>query len=251
MLDADSSVFVQNSKMRFKLTLTANQQDLHMYIRAIIHYADGTPVTMITSKEAFEAKCGEDRKVTFSLDTQYIVPGKYTLSLILYEVNQFGTFRNCDGVKDAYCFEIKAGEDFAHKMEWSHRYWGHVALGEIKSKPNKDSYSCASAVSGNCTGNLYRLRPAGGKDPGRTIKQGKNHSQIYAFQHRRCHPDFQDIAFHEYESIFENEVLGKLRDFHEEYGLKATLYVLGNWIPMIWRIFRMPTRRNLRTTQTG
>lgn len=132
VLDADSSVFAQNSKMRFKLTLTANQQDLHMYIRAIIHYADGTPVTMITSKEAFEAKCGEDREVTFSLNTQYIVPGKYTLSLILYEVNQFGTFRNCDGVKDAYCFEIKAGEDFAHKMEWSHRYWGHVALGEIK-----------------------------------------------------------------------------------------------------------------------
>ena len=132
VLDADSSVFAQNSKIRFKLTLTANQQDLHMYIRAIIHYADGTPVTMITSKEAFEAKCGEDREVTFSLNTQYIVPGKYTLSLILYEVNQFGTFRNCDGVKDAYCFEIKAGEDFAHKMEWSHRYWGHVALGEIQ-----------------------------------------------------------------------------------------------------------------------
>ena len=39
---------------------------------------------------------------------------------------------------------------------------------------------------------------------------------------------FQDIAFHEYESVFENEVLvGKLRDFHEEYGLKATLYVFG------------------------
>lgn len=132
VLDADSSVFAQNSKMRFKLTFTANQQDLHMYIRAIIHYADGTPVTMITSKETFEAKCGEDREITFSLNTQYIVPGKYTLSLILYEVNQFGTFRNCDGVKDAYCFEIKAGEDFAHKMEWSHRYWGHVALGEIQ-----------------------------------------------------------------------------------------------------------------------
>lgn len=132
VLDADSSVFAQNSKMRFKLTLTANQQDLKMYIRAIIHYADGTPVTMITSKEAFEARCGEDKEVTFSLNTQYIVPGKYTLSFILYEVNQFGTFRNCDGVKDAYCFEIKAGENFAHKMEWSHRYWGHVALGDIQ-----------------------------------------------------------------------------------------------------------------------
>lgn len=38
---------------------------------------------------------------------------------------------------------------------------------------------------------------------------------------------FQDISFHGYESIFENEVLGKLKDFHEEYGLKATLYVFA------------------------
>lgn len=36
---------------------------------------------------------------------------------------------------------------------------------------------------------------------------------------------FQDIAFHDYESIFDNEVLGKLRDFHEKYGLKVSLYV--------------------------
>ena len=38
---------------------------------------------------------------------------------------------------------------------------------------------------------------------------------------------FQDISFHGYESIFENEVLGRLRNLHEEYGLKVTLYVFG------------------------
>ena len=38
---------------------------------------------------------------------------------------------------------------------------------------------------------------------------------------------FQDIAFHEYESIFENAVLGKLKEFHDTYGLKVTLYVFG------------------------
>ena len=134
VVGADSSVFPIDSKMHFKLTLTTERQDLKMYIRAIIHYADGTPVTMITTKEAFEAKCMEDTEVQFTIDTMHIVPGKYTLSLILYEVNQFGTFRNCDGVKDAYCFEIKADENFAHRMEWSHRYWGHVSLGEIELK---------------------------------------------------------------------------------------------------------------------
>ena len=34
-----------------------------------------------------------------------------------------------------------------------------------------------------------------------------------------------DDATQVFESIFENEVLGKLRDLHEEYGLKVTLYV--------------------------
>lgn len=38
---------------------------------------------------------------------------------------------------------------------------------------------------------------------------------------------FQDISFHGYESIFENEVLGDLLNLHKKYGLKVTLYVFG------------------------
>ena len=38
---------------------------------------------------------------------------------------------------------------------------------------------------------------------------------------------FQDINFHGYDSIFENEVLNCLQNLHDEYGLKVTLYVFG------------------------
>lgn len=38
---------------------------------------------------------------------------------------------------------------------------------------------------------------------------------------------FQDIWWHEYDSIFENETLGTLQALHEEYDLKVTLYVFG------------------------
>ena len=131
VLDAQSSVFAMNSKMRFRLRLKANQENLKLYMRVIIHYADGTPVTMITTDEPVEADKEEDKNIVFSIDSTYIVPGKYTMSIIIYEVNQFGTYRNCDGIKDVYCFEIKADDAYAHRMEWSHRYWGHVALGKI------------------------------------------------------------------------------------------------------------------------
>ncbi len=132
VLNQQSSIFEINAKPRFRLRYETEQADLHMYIRAIIRYADGTPVTMITTPEAFVSHKGQEESVSFEINCENIVPGKYTMSIILYEVNQFGTFRNCDGVKDAYCFEIKAPKEYAHKMEWSHRYWGHVALGEIK-----------------------------------------------------------------------------------------------------------------------
>lgn len=131
VLDAKSSVFNRDSIMRFRLSFTTELDNPKLYLRAILHYADGTPVTMVTTKEPFLAKKDEEQSIVFRLDSKYIVPGKYTLSLILYEVNQFGTYRNCDGVKDAFCFEIKAEEDYAHRMEWSHRYWGHVSLGDI------------------------------------------------------------------------------------------------------------------------
>lgn len=131
LLHKKDSILEMHEKVNFRLKYETEQEDLNMYIRIVLRYADGTPVTMITTKEPFKSHAGQDNEVTFALDTAHIVPGKYTMSIILYEVNQFGTYRNCDGVTDAYCFEIQAQEDYAHKMDWSHRYWGHVSLGEI------------------------------------------------------------------------------------------------------------------------
>lgn len=132
VLSHNTSVFDMNDKVQFRLRYRVEKGDMQMYIRAIIHYADGTSVTMVTTEKPFSAKCGQEEEVTFEMDLSHIVPGKYTLSLILYEVNQFGTYRNCDGVKDAYCFEIQAAKEYAHKMEWSHKYWGHVTLEPLK-----------------------------------------------------------------------------------------------------------------------
>lgn len=132
VLHKEDSVFDVNEKIRFRLKYTTQQDGINMYIRVILRYADGTPFTMITTNEPIVSRVDSEENVILELDTMYIVPGKYTISIILYEVNQFGTFRNCDGVKDAYIFEIKAKEEYAHKMEWSHRYWGHVSLGELK-----------------------------------------------------------------------------------------------------------------------
>ena len=132
VLNKENSTFAMNDKIRFKLTYATEIADMNMYMRIIIRYADGSPVTMVTTDEVVKSLGREEETFVFELDTEHIVPGKYTLSLVMYEVNQFGTYRNCDGIKEAFCFEIQAEEDYIHRMEWSHRYWGHVDLGKIK-----------------------------------------------------------------------------------------------------------------------
>ena len=53
------------------------------------------------------------------------MPGGYTCSLVLYEVNPYGGTVNLDGLKDVYCFEIAAKPGFNNQMPWQARYWGN------------------------------------------------------------------------------------------------------------------------------
>lgn len=132
LLNREDSVLNINDVMRFKLSYETEYDDLDLYIRITIRYADSSPVTMMTTTVPFKSEGNKEQSVTFDMDVSHMVPGKYTMSIILYEINQFGTYRNCDGVKDAYCFEIRESEEYALNMDWSHRYWGHVMLQDLQ-----------------------------------------------------------------------------------------------------------------------
>lgn len=132
VLNKETSTFFRNDKIQFRIMYDTEIADMDMYMRIIIRYADGTPVTMMNTDKIVKSRGEKEEAFTFEMDLTHIVPGKYTLSMILYEVNQFGTYRNCDGIKEAFCFEVQAEEGYLHRMEWSHRYWGHVDLENIK-----------------------------------------------------------------------------------------------------------------------
>ncbi|MCH5275273.1 MAG: ATP-binding cassette domain-containing protein [Lachnospiraceae bacterium] len=131
-LDYEKSYFADSSRIRFRLRYEGYRDAQNLCLRVIVNYADGSPVTMVTSPKELQMKNGEQTEVVFALNLDKVVSGKYTLSLVLYEVNQYGTRYNCDGIKDVFCFEIRRKEDTSYNMEWSHRYWGHVALPPIE-----------------------------------------------------------------------------------------------------------------------
>ena len=124
--DYENAGFPVGSTLQGTLSLKADRDFDKLYVRAIIKTMEGTPVTMSTARQSFSAGKGEEISAKLGIDISKLVPGRYALSFVVYEVNQYGGNSNLDGLKDVYYFEIVPVEGFNNNMEWARQYWGNV-----------------------------------------------------------------------------------------------------------------------------
>ena len=122
----ENAGFPVGSTLHGTLALKADMDFEKLYVRAIIKTMEGTPVTMSTARQSFSAKKDEKIDAKLGIDISKLVPGRYALSFVVYEVNQYGGNSNLDGLKDVYYFEIVPVEGFNNNMEWARQYWGNV-----------------------------------------------------------------------------------------------------------------------------
>lgn len=122
----EKAVFSYGSKIEGTLLISSGKNVSLAYLRVIIKHSDGTPVTMSTNSIPFELKGDEKNELEFKTDISMLAPGRYNLSFVLYEVNEFGTDSTLDGVHSAYVFEVERIEDIVNNMEWKNKYWGYV-----------------------------------------------------------------------------------------------------------------------------
>ena len=122
----ESSYIPVGTKMRTKLTMVSEKSYPQCYVRIIIKTTEGVPVTMLTCNAPFSVSENSNTVLDVLIDTSMIVPGRYTLSPVIYEVNEYGGYNNLDGLKGIYCFEICTVPNFNHNMPWTTRYWGNV-----------------------------------------------------------------------------------------------------------------------------
>ena len=122
----ENAGFPVGSTLHGTLSLKADMDFEKLYVRTIIKTMEGTPVTMSTSRQSFSAQKDGKIAVKLGIDISKLVPGRYALSFVVYEVNQYGGNSNLDGLKDVYYFEVVPVEGFNNNMEWARQYWGNV-----------------------------------------------------------------------------------------------------------------------------
>lgn len=65
-LEKADSVCARNEKLRYMV----EEAGLRMYIRIILRYADGTPVTMVTTQETCTGISGKEEQGIFPMGTE-------------------------------------------------------------------------------------------------------------------------------------------------------------------------------------
>ncbi len=137
-LESNSGVFETGTKAHFRLGCTTERVLEDVLLRVIIKDPEGKPVTMMTTDRGVWLSPSEETQLSFALDISHLVPGKYVLTLILYQADEHGANTRLDGLKDIYCFEIVQAPGFNNNIEWVQRRWGYFYNKPIEFEVNTD-----------------------------------------------------------------------------------------------------------------
>ena len=117
--------------LRFNITVEATKDLSDIGFRTRLVTAEGSSVSVLLAPKIINCKSGETITVPLEADLSMLVPGRYTLSPVLYGVNEFGGWNFYDHLDCAILFEVENQEGFNENMTWEQRWWGNVKLPEL------------------------------------------------------------------------------------------------------------------------
>lgn len=133
LIGKETPNFALNEAVCFDIQIEAKKRFNDLKLRLEVRFGDETPVGTVPSLFIGTMEAGETGVYKISFDTKDLVCGKYSISLVLYEMDEFGNSHDLDLLLPAIRFEIQ-GEN---ELVWNHGSWGHV----IFRKSNIQKYS--------------------------------------------------------------------------------------------------------------
>lgn len=133
------SSYVIGNKMGFSINIiNKKNENMNIYLRILIKTPSGNSVSMSATENAISIKSMEKVSKSYNLNINNLIPGKYSLSFVLYEVDSNGSDRNIDVIRDIYTFSVKGKIGFNHNMPWNPQWWGYITIGDLEENENKE-----------------------------------------------------------------------------------------------------------------
>jgi lipopolysaccharide transport system ATP-binding protein len=133
LVNKTEPVYEFNEDLVFNLKINARREVSNPCIRLEIRNSDDTPVGASYLHDLPAMEAGEDRVYQLCLRNNRLVQGKYKVLLVLYEVNEFGTYNDLDAVWPAFNFEVIDSASQI-KLNWDNYSWGRINYEEMELK---------------------------------------------------------------------------------------------------------------------
>jgi len=130
VLNETSTQFEYGKVFPFRLTWNSENDSERLKFKMIINGIDTTPVGVVFGGE-LNHTIGSNQ-ADFMFDTSYLVPGRYTVDLILYDEDQAGNvmfYDRCTALR----FNVEHGEQSIKLKHWF-KDWGHAVLPCVRQK---------------------------------------------------------------------------------------------------------------------
>ena len=132
MIDRADNKIIKGTPLDLLMHCRANQDVEEIGIRFEVFYLDATVAGTVFVNNPINGKKGQLLDIYLQLPTSNFAPGKYVVSALAYERDQYGNQVGVDRVSPAMCFEIiNSGNN---ELVWLHQYWGHVHFDDMMVK---------------------------------------------------------------------------------------------------------------------
>ena len=126
----DLPIYTQGEKIAFRIHYSAQSATDNIAFRIVLQTPDKTRVGLATTKPQIHANQGEN-EIALGMNLEWLAPGKYNCSMVIYSVNEYGTERVHDRIEIACTFEKILNTDAVNHMSWNSSWWGHMMMPEI------------------------------------------------------------------------------------------------------------------------
>ena len=137
LVGKDSAVYEMGEKLRYELIIKSNKDIRKLCTRLEIRSADGASVGATLLQNFAGINQGESRVFDFEFDLGGLVSGRYLALLVIYEVNEWGTYDDLDAVFPAFAFEVY-DEKNRLAINWNKSHWGHICFLNMVLRGSRD-----------------------------------------------------------------------------------------------------------------
>ena len=124
-------LYRQGENIVFMIQYNAKQHIENIAFRIVLQTADRVRVGLTTTKPVILAHEGKN-EISLKMNVEWLAPGRYSCSVVIYSVNDYGTEQVHDRVEVACSFEKILDLDKTNHMPWNSSWWGHMMIPELE-----------------------------------------------------------------------------------------------------------------------